>query len=110
MMYERVVILPTKDNAGKSLYRPLRTIKSAILRVCGGFSEVRQVGQWSENGKTYKDASLRLYITVTPAQDEWLCKVLPIWCDWLSQVCIYTHRTEVEMAYVYPPVPQEVSA
>lgn len=101
-MIERVIVLPIKDNDGHYLSRETREIKSALLSVAGGFSQVRQSGEWQEGGKVYRDSSLRVSVTVTPEQDSWIQAMLPVWCERLRQVCLYTHRTIVSAEFVYP--------
>lgn len=107
---ERVIVLPVQDNEGKSLSREIRTIKLALLNGVGGLSEVRQTGFWVDGGKVYRDVSLRVSVAVTPEQDAWIVSMLPIWCERLRQICLFTQRQAVEIAFVSAPERVEVSA
>lgn len=103
-MIERVIVLPTKDNAGVSLARRLTAIRREVLAVAGGFSETRQSGRWVEGGKVYRDTSIRLTTTVDDDQDAVLVARLPEWCEQLRQICLYTHATTVSAEFVYPAI------
>lgn len=102
MMYERVIVLPTKDNDGKSLMRQIRVIKGVLLAYVGGFSETRQVGEWSENGKVYRDTSVRLSLAVSASADKWIAEQIPHWCAMLRQEAMYTHRSAIRLEIVRP--------
>lgn len=102
MQFERVIVLPIKDNDGVSLRREIASVKEALLNGVGGFSETRQSGVWVDNGKVYRDVSLRLSLAVTPEQDSWIRDMLPIWCERLRQLCLYTSRQVVEVDFVAP--------
>lgn len=101
-MVERVIVLPTRDNDGVSLAREVSTIRREILGIAGGLSETRQHGQWMDAGKVYKDTSIRITTTVDETADAALVERLPDWCERLRQICLYTHATTVESAFVYP--------
>jgi hypothetical protein len=103
-MVERTIILPTRDNAGASLARRVTAIRREVLALAGGFSETRQHGQWVEQGKVYRDVSIRLVTTVDSEQDAALVARLAVWCEQLRQVCLYTHATQVSADFVYPAI------
>lgn len=103
-MIERVIVLPTRDNAGVSLARRVTAIRREVLALAGGFSETRQHGQWLEGGKVYRDVSIRLTTTVDNEQDAALVARLAVWCEQLRQTCLYTHATQVSADLVYPAI------
>lgn len=104
-MIERTVVLPTRDNSGRPLSRDISQIKAELLSIAGGFSEVRQLGCWKdEQGHIWKDRALRLVTTVDENQDARIEACLPDWCARLRQLALYTHTTQVQVAFVEPAV------
>lgn len=103
-MVERVIVLPTRDNAGASLARKVTAIRRELLALAGGFSETRQHGQWLDGGKVYRDVSIRVTTTVDDEQDAAIVARLATWCEQLRQVCLYTHATQVSADFVYPAI------
>jgi hypothetical protein len=110
-MVERVIVLPTRDNAGRSLTRQVNAVRDEILHIAGGYSETRQAGAWlDEDGTVYHDASVRLTTTVDEPTDARIVALLPEWCERLRQICLYTHATTVDSQFVYAPIPQTAIA
>lgn len=110
-MVERTLILPLRDNDGRSLAREVASIKSELLAIAGGYSEVRHHGAWrDEDGTVYRDTSWRVTTTVDEQQDKAIVARLPEWCERLRQICLYTHATTVDSEFVYASVPQTAIA
>jgi hypothetical protein len=102
-MIERTIILPTKDNTGRKLYYRINRIKAELLDIAGGYSEIRQFGQWkASDGTVYSDRALRIVTVVDESQDEQIAAHLPEWCAQLGQLALYTHTTKVEVTFVTP--------
>lgn len=110
-MIERTIVLPVRDNDGRSLAREVASVKSELLAIAGGYSESKQSGAWrDEDGTVYRDQSWRVTTTVDEQQDKAIVARLPEWCERLRQICLYTHTTPVESAFVYAPIPQTAIA
>lgn len=110
-MIERTIVLPLRDNDRVSLAREVASVKSELLAIAGGYSESKQSGAWrDEDGTVYRDRSLRVATTVDQEQDAAIVARLPEWCERLRQICLYTHATTVESAFVYAPIPQTAIA
>jgi hypothetical protein len=102
-MLERTIILPTKDNTGRRLSYRISRIKQELLGIAGGYSEVKQFGQWkAADGSVYSDRALRIVTTVDESQDEQITARLPEWCAQLGQLALYTHASRVEVTFVTP--------
>lgn len=104
-MLERTIVLPTRDNGGRLLTREVGAIKREILELAGGYSEVKQHGFWRDSdGTVYHDISWRVVTTVDESQDQQIEARLPDWCEKLRQLCLYTHTSQVQAAFVEPRV------
>jgi hypothetical protein len=102
-MYERVIIVPNKDNNGVSLASVQRAIEHALLGIVGGFTVDKVNGAWrGEGGRTYRDESKRYTLAVDAEQDRLIQVSLPVWCELARQECLFTSRREVEVEFVYP--------
>ena len=102
-MIERTIVLPIRDNSGKLHNRTIGQIKRELLDIAGGYSEVRQTGSWRDSdGTIYRDAAWRVVTTVTASEDARINDLLPDWCARLGQLALYTHTTQVEVAFVEP--------
>lgn len=102
-MIERTIVLCLQDNDGNSTLPEIIRIELEILHIAGGFSLTEQHGSWlGEDGTVFTDKSIRLVTTVDADQDRQIEGKLAEWCARLRQLSLYTHTTEVEVAFVEP--------
>ncbi len=101
-MLERVIVVPLRDNDGKSLSREHQVIRNDLLRIVGGFSILHQRGVWVEGGLTYRDASIRYVVSCSSEQDTTIVQLIPLWAALCRQQAIYTHVTHVDVAFIAP--------
>ena len=112
MAIERTFIVPVADNNGLSLDHEISEIENVLLDIVGGFSVVEQRGCWKgDDGKVYRDHSLRFSTTCSDLQDTLITALLPYWTSLTRQECLFTSSTTVAVEFISPlPTQLEVVA
>jgi hypothetical protein len=108
-MFARTIILPVKDNKGVSLLNERRAVEGQLLTLAGGYTRDKVTGAWLDNGKVYRDQSYRYTLAVDAAQDAAIVAQLPVWCESLRQLALYTTRQEVDVSFIEPATTQVAS-
>lgn len=99
-MLERTVILPQRDNEGKSLASQRAAIELELCAIAGGWTRERVSGAWLDKGKLYRDANYRYTLAVDEGQDAAIMARVPAWCARLRQLALYTSRRACDVAIV----------
>lgn len=99
-MYELTVIVPTSDNAGRTLQPVIDDWEVFILDTAGGYTREAVCGAWKDaSGKVYRDQSYRYTIA---GKVGTIKRSIPGWCARLGQECIYTSVRRVAVSFVEP--------
>lgn len=100
-MTELTVIVPTADNAGKTLQPEIDRFEAFLLDACGGFSRDVISGAWKDDsGKVYRDSSYRY--SLTSDRVDLVQSTLPDWCETFRQLCLYSSTRQVQVTFVAP--------
>lgn len=99
----RVIVVPTRDNAGRDTVRVRREIERDLLEMVGGFTALQQRGAWvGQDGKVYRDRSVRFEVACDRATDARLRAKLADWCERLGQLALYSTWLPAETLIVVP--------
>lgn len=98
---EITIILPVQDNDGVDLSEEIELVKEQVRIIAGGYSILAQSGEWEEDGKVYKDESLRLVTVVEKnEQVEALRDMAIIACSLMRQQAMFFQERVVKVEFL----------
>jgi hypothetical protein len=108
---EKSIILPTKDNTGKSLIREHKQFQATLLDIAGGFSVNKQAGIWrGDDGKVYRDVSNKYTVLCNTRQASKIDALIPALCRDCKQECILVTTRSITARFVDSQILAQASA
>lgn len=99
-MVKRTVVLPRKDNDGRSLRSQLASVETDMRNIAGGFTRSPATGEWADSGRIYRDSNYAYWLTVDASADAELVAAMPDWAKLLRQEALYTDASQVDVQFV----------